>query len=245
MFKNMSIAVCSTIPDNCLTICDMSTHESMNRLYFAAKQLLGFGEKPSAIAKIINESEQTVSNWQRRGVSKEGALKVQEMTGISANWIRTGKGLMSVNPSAIQKDEISIKKYNVVASMGYGEDQPDHETVLSEIKLSRRWANDNLKGVTSLSNLAAVTGKGDSMRPTFNDGDILIVDTGIREVNADGVYIFSKMNQLYIKRITRKLDGTFEISSDNDTVKSTDIWDGEMPINILGRVRWAWNGQKL
>ena len=41
------------------------------------------------------------------------------------------------------------------------------------------------------------------------------------------------------------MDGIVEISSDNATVKTVDVLNGEHRIDILGRVIWAWNGRKL
>ena len=38
----------------------------------------------------LDESEQVVTNWGRRGVSKPGALKAAVRFGCSANWILTG-----------------------------------------------------------------------------------------------------------------------------------------------------------
>lgn len=46
----------------------------------------------SAIADWLNVSAQRVTNWARRGVSREGALAAQEKSGYSANWILTGVG---------------------------------------------------------------------------------------------------------------------------------------------------------
>ena len=35
------------------------------------------------------------------------------------------------------------------------------------------------------------------------------------------------------------------ISSDNATVKTVDVLNGDHRIDILGRVVWCWNGRKL
>ena len=69
---------------------DGENHESMKRLLEAAGDRSVRG--PSALAAALGESDQTVTNWGRRGVSKQGALKAQERLGISATWIRDGSG---------------------------------------------------------------------------------------------------------------------------------------------------------
>ena len=64
-------------------------HESLKRLLEAAAELCAV-EGPAAVAAALVESEQTVTNWGRRGVSKAGAVKAQAKFGCSANWILDG-----------------------------------------------------------------------------------------------------------------------------------------------------------
>lgn len=63
-------------------------HESMQRLMQAA-QNHGI-ETPSGLAMALEESEQVITNWGRRGVSRQGALKAADKFGCSPNWILTG-----------------------------------------------------------------------------------------------------------------------------------------------------------
>ena len=52
-------------------------------------------------------------------------------------------------------------------------------------------------------------------------------------------------DRVYIKRVRQRMDGVVEISSDNATVKTVDVLNGDHRIDILGRVVWCWNGRKL
>jgi hypothetical protein len=70
-------------------------HESVERLYAAAKELAGV-EGKSAVARLLNESPQAVNNWERRGISEGGALKAQAAFGCDANWVLTGNGGMTL-----------------------------------------------------------------------------------------------------------------------------------------------------
>lgn len=60
-------------------------HESMVRLYKIALDKGIRGQ--SAVARELNESPQTVKNWESRGISVTGALKAQGLFGCDANWI--------------------------------------------------------------------------------------------------------------------------------------------------------------
>lgn len=47
---------------------------------------------PSALALALGRTEQVVTNWARRGVSKAGAMLAQEKFGCSSVWILKGRG---------------------------------------------------------------------------------------------------------------------------------------------------------
>ncbi len=68
-------------------------HEQMVRLYLATTEKLGISD-PSEVARALGVTHQTVTNWQTRGISKNGALLVQAKLGISATWIEYGTGKM-------------------------------------------------------------------------------------------------------------------------------------------------------
>lgn len=68
-------------------------HESMTRVYEAAGSLLGIRGQ-SQLASVINESPQTVNNWESRGVSNRGAIKCARVIGCRSEWIMTGEGEM-------------------------------------------------------------------------------------------------------------------------------------------------------
>lgn len=63
-------------------------HETTKRLYQAAG-LKGI-ESPSALARLLGESPQTLKNWETRGVSAAGIINAQTLLGCDANWLKTG-----------------------------------------------------------------------------------------------------------------------------------------------------------
>lgn len=71
----------------------MKLHATMNRLYQAAKDLIGLSGQ-SAVASRLSQSPQTLNNWEARGMSKGGMLIAQRVIGCSAVWLETGRGDM-------------------------------------------------------------------------------------------------------------------------------------------------------
>lgn len=130
-------------------------------------------------------------------------------------------------------------------SMGPGTDVQHDDVLVGQIALSEQWVARRLQP-TSPAALRFIHAYGDSMHPTFEDGDVLLVDTGMRDPKAiDGVYVMAANDRVYIKRVRQRMDGIVEISSDNPTVKTVDVLNGEHSIDVLGRVVWCWNGRKL
>lgn len=64
-------------------------HPTMIRIYQQT------GLKPTELAKILNTSPSTITNWGTRGISKQGALNVAEKLGLNANWVLTGEDPLS------------------------------------------------------------------------------------------------------------------------------------------------------
>ena len=144
-------------------------------------------------------------------------------------------------------DIIGIPRFDVNGSMGLGHLQPDRDTIVGVLPLNRNWATEHLRGVTNLSNLALITGMGDSMEPTFSDGDLLLVDRGVTDVKVDTVYVLSMNDELYNNRLQRDpLTGGLRMLSDNKLNDPITIGTADMEkFQVLGRVVWAWNGRKL
>lgn len=142
-------------------------------------------------------------------------------------------------------EQLSIPILANSGSMGSGEDQLHDEVVVGRLTVSPLWVQRTIKPLTKLENLRFIHGYGDSMDPTFADGDILLVDIGVQEPKIDGVYVLEANDRIYIKRVRQRINGEFEISSDNPTVKTVDVLDGSAPVAVRGRVVWAWNGKKM
>lgn len=143
------------------------------------------------------------------------------------------------------RDTIVIPVLDVAGSMGLGLTLPEHDEVVERMTVSWAWLRRNVSA-TSPSNLALITAYGDSMEGTFSDGDLLLVDRGICEIKIDAVYVLALNDELYIKRLQRRPDGSVLMISDNKKYEPYLIQNGErQKFQVLGRVLLAWNAQKM
>lgn len=154
------------------------------------------------------------------------------------------EGDTRVEPYLPGFEQLSIARLANSGSMGPGAELQD-EVVVGRLTVSPQWASRTLTSLTKLQNLRFIHGYGDSMEPTFNDGDIMLVDAGIEEVKVDGIYVLEANERLYIKRVRQRMDGSFEISSDNPSVKTVDVLDGSKPVTVKGKIVWVWNGKRV
>ncbi|GAA0531346.1 hypothetical protein GCM10009097_55970 [Pigmentiphaga daeguensis] len=153
-----------------------------------------------------------------------------------------------VAPRTDLADDVFLPITNAAASMGYGRQQPEYDLVVDSMRVTRTWVHATLPSITSMENLAVLTAYGDSMEPTFSDGDLILVDRGVHEVRLDAVYVLARGDDLFIKRVRRQMqDGALMIQSDNQLFGPPErIENGaRASIHVLGRVVWAWRGKKL
>lgn len=226
-------------------------HPATERLYLAAKTLSDIAGQ-SAVARVLNESPQTVKNWESRGVSRAGALKAEEILGVRAAWLLTGEGNMTQESGAAlppmhspHSDEVRIPLLANAGSMGPGNEVLDGDYVVGDLTLSSHWINQQIKPA-NIRELRFMHAHGESMAPTFSDGDVLLVDAGARDPSSmEGVYVLEVHGKTYIKRVRMRMDGSLEVSSDNANIKTVDVLNGDHEVRVIGRVVWAWNGRKL
>ena len=173
-------------------------------------------------------------------VRLETVVKIADHIGVPLH------NLLNPEPTtAVASDKfVNIPVLSAIGSMGAGNDQLDDDYVVGSMTLSPNWIGKTIPSA-SIPSLRFIHAYGDSMAPTFSDGDILLVDTSRKNPNIDGVYVLQAHRRIYIKRVRQRLDGSYEISSDNPTVKTVDVLNGDYEVELLGRVVFAWNGTKL
>lgn len=207
------------------------------------------GRSHGQVSQWINRAKNSATG-EPRGMKSDTARWIESTLNLQKNWLDTNH--MSINielpnlevESTLNISTLNIPMLDVYASMGDGYDNHT-ENVLEVLKVKTHWIERTLRPKSAFDHLRFIHAIGDSMYPTFNDGDILLIDTGETSVTADKIYVLEVHNRLFIKRVRQRIDGTFEISSDNPSIKTVDILNGEHEVNIKGRVIWVWNGKKL
>ncbi len=148
---------------------------------------------------------------------------------ISINWL-----LYNQNPGSLvdSTDKYWIKYFPEVAvSAGGGayENNDDFESL--EVPA---YFIDRLGGKENLKNIDAINVVGDSMEPTLNDDNIIFLDKTKNDCSRDGIYAFTTIHGLFVKRIQKRVDGNLDIISDNKDYPSQILNNSD--IKIVGKV---------
>jgi phage repressor protein C with HTH and peptisase S24 domain len=221
------------------------------------------GISQADLARACKVKPPSVHGWlsgKAKFLRGENLLLAAAALGVNQQWLATGEGPMlpetggnslAVHATALTPapahgmPAVHVPVLANAGSMGFGTEMQHDDVLVGHIALSEQWVARRLHP-SSHAALRFIHAYGDSMSPTFEDGDILLVDTGIKDPKTiDGVYVMAANDRIYIKRVRQRMDKAIEISSDNATVKTVDVLNGDHSIDILGRVVWCWNGRKL
>ena len=217
------------------------------------KAMKAAGVDITELARSVGVSYQAarkVLEGESKAFTAENNAKAAARLNVSSDWLATGMGDMARNANSIvfsdeNEDLVRIPILANSGSMGKGSDTLDADYVVGDLALSAHWINQYIKP-GNLQELKFIHAHGESMSPTFSDGDVLLVDVGSRDpASHEGVYVLDVHGQTYIKRVRMRMSGSLEVSSDNPNIKTVDELNGDHQVRVLGRVVWAWNGQKL
>ncbi|MVW72156.1 S24 family peptidase [Bordetella sp. 15P40C-2] len=212
---------------------------------------------PSAAAKLLEMSPAQFMNLRDgakdsktgkpRGMRKDTARRIESAAGKPPGWLDTphGENQTGEQLEAIENPRlcVTIGRYDTGGRMGLsGVELRDQPGVIESLKVSREWLEKNVRGYSQTNSLCVVTGFGDSMRPMFNSGDPLIIDSSVKAVEFDAVYFFRVGNEGFIKRLQRVPGKGLLAISENPAYRDWVI-DETMDLEVFGRVLKVWRSE--
>jgi phage repressor protein C with HTH and peptisase S24 domain len=224
--------------------------------------LIGDVKKRGTVAKFARRWDLDVTYLRQllsghRTFGEKAAKKIEDRLQLKAGFfgesLQDESSQLASIKSQFQKGskdtELEIVQYNVGGSMGNGrlileEGQPG---VIKSWTVDHEWLRLNVRHYTSVSNLCIVTGFGPSMRPRFNPGDPLLMDSGIKSVDSDGVYFFRVGESGYIKQLQRiptELGTIYRAKSYNPDYEPFDITK-KMDFEVFGKILTIWKSEQV
>lgn len=210
----------------------------------AARRAAGYGEAADAI-KAFGWNASTYYGHENgsRGFSIKTAKRYARAFGVSVEWLLDGRA--SPGPIEVANGESTpegadlVPIYDVAASAGHGTivDTEDH---LSNLAFSTQYLRE-MTGAKG-KELAVIRVKGDSMSPTIQDDDMVMVDRTKTNLDFDGLFVIRIGEALQIKRIGRgSRRSSVMVIADNSLYPAVDTERTE--IDVVGKV--IWYGRKV
>jgi phage repressor protein C with HTH and peptisase S24 domain len=202
------------------------------------------GGNQSEMARFIGVTPQAVQKWMNgasepRGKNLEMAA---QYLGVSPAMLRFGeepggRNITAVHPEDPPPDDfVLIPEYRIEFSGGDG--RVNYEIVEDDEPATYRLSWFRKYGINPVrARRFRVT--GDSMIPMMHPRDTILVNLDETDIVDGHVYAFRYGDQLRVKYVSRRLDGTLVLRSVNPAYKDEEIGPNaaDEHITIIGRVR--------
>ena len=180
-----------------------------------------------------------------RGDSQPGFKVIANLcspVGVDLNWVATGTGPMRLSAqtecagSSELEDEFAlIPGYSIQVAAGDGA-LPGAEQATRKLAFRRKWLR--FRGLNE-KDLALVFAKGDSMEPTIDDNNTVMIDTNQKELRDGSIYVIRTNDHLIVKRIQTRLGKQVLLISDNKAYPPIEVsMDEANDLEVIGRVVW-------
>lgn len=198
------------------------------RFQFALR-LLSPKKRESALGK----ADKTLRAYDSESdVSLDIIMALAKEAKLPAAWVIFGKD-ETLDESA--DDDVPVQKLAFKAGAGQG------ALILDEAADSVRFPKTILDQIgVAPQNARLLEAAGDSMRPTINDGDMMLVDisNAAKQIVEGKIFVFAIGDEAYVKRL-RRSSGRMMMVSDNREMFPEEAVPNEPQIQIYARVMWA------
>lgn len=178
--------------------------------------------KKSAFARLVGVSAPTVTDWENgetRMIEGANLIKVCSILEITPDWLLHGvKDVAEIFPGAKRvaiadaSNSIDIPKVNLRLQAGITgfQTEPDRRDG-GTLSIPRGWIQR--RGFDP-AQLLAIQVKGESMEPTFYEGDTVVINLADKSPQDNAVFAVNYDGEAVVKRISRDA-GQWWLMSDN------------------------------
>jgi phage repressor protein C with HTH and peptisase S24 domain len=190
------------------------------------------------LARAVGVSDNAIYKWVsgRGQPSMMSLVNLSKAAGVSVEWLATGRGVPTKPKGEIHLAEPGegVSPPRPVLRTANGRPGLPNQQMVDYLSFQPEWLERTLN--VDLRNMALVEVIGDSMSPTIDEGDLVLVDLREARYRHDGIYVLRTGSDLAVKRLQRQPDGSLVIRSDNPAYESSVVRPEE--VAVMGRVVW-------
>ncbi|HJS87375.1 MAG TPA: S24 family peptidase [Acetobacteraceae bacterium] len=208
------------------------------------------------LARAMDVSPSAFRKWLKGEAepSRERLVALADAAGVSIAWLAKGEGpqprLRNARAEGGAQGGLDPERFLVLpkqaeqaaAAAGSVTPAPPEGQASAFMAFGHDWIRHSFS--IEPDDLMLETAVGESMVPTIQDGDLLLIDTTDQRFREFGIYVLEYAGQRLVKRVQRKLDGSLLLISDNAIYEPERIPpERTKEVKVLGRVVWC--GGKL
>jgi phage repressor protein C with HTH and peptisase S24 domain len=188
------------------------------------------GLSPSALAKragldptTFNKSKRVTGDGRERWPSTESVAKALAATGVSIDSF-----VQFIESSAHAVQSVPVIGFAEAGSGGYFDD--------GGFPVGKGWDEVGLPSVND-EHAYALEISGDSMKPTYRDGDVIVVSPGAPIRRGDRVVVKTRDGEVMVKELRRRTQKVIELQSLNPAHADRTLSTAE--VEWIARIVWA------
>ncbi|MEX1080939.1 MAG: S24 family peptidase [Halofilum sp. (in: g-proteobacteria)] len=152
---------------------------------------------------------------------------------VSVEWLATGRGVLDSHDSNAND---TLRSFAIIPQLDPDavSDELGEEIVRAgPIAIRRDWLE--ARGLCG-QDMRLITAHGDSMQPTISDGDLVLIDTSVRELRNDGLYAIKAYGRARFRRLQQDIRGGVWVISDAPHYEDEHLGPAEADeLRIVGR----------
>lgn len=153
-----------------------------------------------------------------RSLSDSNAVKIERALKLQPGILSLppGERITAVSAREIGPNYVRFSLLDGGAGMGDGVVNDDFPEVVREVEMAAWEVRRKLGYIPEDGRIRLITGRGPSMRPMIDNGDVVLVDTSVSHFDGDAVYVINIGGETQIKVLQMRADGLYVVSKNQD-----------------------------
>lgn len=208
---------------------DRQAAANLKEIWEARRNEFGLTQEIAGARMGMNQSAVSQYLNGRIPIGLEALLKWSGLLGCKPEDIRSDTALgdlivtrdntprihaLAISPPETPIDYVRVDQLDASGDMGDGHINDDFPDVIRSVDFTLPYVRSLIGCIPETGRLKLITGRGDSMMPTIQPGDVVLVDTGCTSFDGDGIYLVNSGHGQQIKRLQDK-GGIVHVVSDN------------------------------